>query len=196
MQSRDYWSDSANVPSVVQAATASARLSWSTDEELPYEDWLADGSLFDAHDPGWAIGDWLAYGVANFGNCYGAAALTTGLARQTLMQMALVAGQFAPARRRDGLSLKLHAVVAELDSDAQDDWLDRASEEQFNPRQLRAMLNAWQREALQQRHGAERRRGKGRRIGADRRSQSLNPYGAPAGERVVTCRHCGEQFTA
>jgi hypothetical protein len=196
MESGDYWSNpAAHVPSVVQAATASARLSWSADDELAFEDWFADGELFDEHDPGWAIGDWLTYGVAHFGNCYGAAALATGLPRQTLMQMARVAGQFAPARRREGLSLELHAVVAELDSDSQDDWLDQAREQQLNPRQLQAQLNAFQRDSF---HAAERRRRTDRRTGADRRSESLSPYGAAttSGERVVTCPHCGQHFTA
>ncbi len=162
MESGDYWSDpAAHVPSVVQSATASARLSWSTDDELTFEDWFADGALFDEHDPGWAIGDWLSYGVAHFGNCYGAAALATGLARQTLMQMARVAGQFAPARRREGLSLELHAVVAELDSDSQDDWLDRAHEQQLNSRQLQAQLNAIGGDGLRER-GDERAPAPGR----------------------------------
>ncbi len=197
MESENYWSGpAAHVPSVVQAATASARLSWSTNDELTFEDWFADGARFDEDDPGWAIGDWLSYGVAHFGNCYGAAALATGLARQTLMQMARVAGQFAPARRREGVSLELHAVVAELGSDLQDDWLELAREQQLNPRQLQAQLNALGRDYLHERGGAERRRQTDRRAGADRRSESLNPFSAPAapGERGVTCPHCGEQF--
>lgn len=197
MESGDYWADpAAHVPSVVQSATASQRLSWSTDDELTFEEWFADGALFDEHDPGWAIGDWLSYGVAHFGNCYGAAALATGLARQTLMQMARVAGQFAPARRRDGLSLELHAVVAELDLDSQDDWLDRAHEQQLNSRQLQAQLNAIGGNGLRERGDSERRRQADRRTGADRRSESLNPYGSAAsgGERLVTCPHCGEHF--
>jgi hypothetical protein len=198
MQSGDYWSDSAtHVPSVVQAATASTRLSWSTDVELSYEDWLADGALFDEYDPGWAIGDWLTYGVAHFGNCYGAAAMRTGIARQTLKQMAQIAAQFAPARRREELPLEVHGVVAELDADAQEEWLDRASEEGLNYRQLRALLNAAQREWLQDRYIAERRRHVDRRGGVERRAQSLNPYGdAPTEDRVVMCPHCGEQFAA
>jgi hypothetical protein len=199
MESGDYWSDpAAHVPSVVQAATTSARLSWSADDELTFEEWFADGELFDEHDPGWAIGDWLSYGVAHFGNCYGSAALATGLARQTLMRMARVAGQFAPARRRDGLSLELHAVVAELDADSQDDWLELAREQQLNPRQLQAQLNAFGRDNLHQRgeNGHHRRTDRG--TGADRRAESLHPHNGAAtnGERVVSCPHCGEQFAA
>jgi hypothetical protein len=205
MESGDYWADPAShVPAVVQAATTSARLSWSTDDELTFEDWFADGEVFDEHDPGWAIGDWLSYGVAHFGNCYGAAALATGLARQTLMQMARVAGQFAPARRREGLSLELHAVVAELGSDAQDDWFDLAREQQLNPRQLQQQLNAFGRD---NRHGrgdnrhergdTERRRQTDRRTGADRRAESHACGSAvTSGERVVTCPHCGEPVAA
>jgi hypothetical protein len=194
MKSGDYWSDPAShVPSVVQGATAPTRLSWSTDDELTFDDWFADGALFDEHDPGWAIGDWLSYGVAHFGNCYGAAALATGLGRQTLMQMARVAGQFAPARRREGMSLELHAVVAQLDSDSQDDWLDLAREQELNSRQLQAQLNAFGRDNLHGRGDTERRRKTDRRTGADRRSESLNPYGSSvtSGGRVVTCPHCG-----
>jgi hypothetical protein len=198
MEPGQYWSDpAAHAPSVVEAATGSAQLGWSTNAELTFEEWFADGGRFDEQDPGWAIGDWLSYGVAHFGNCYGAAALATGLARQTLMQMARVARQFAPARRREGVSLELHAVVAELDSDLQEEWLDRAREQQLNPRQLQAQLNAFQRDNLHHdRHGAERRRRTERRTGADRRSESLNPVGVPetTGEQVVTCPHCGEEF--
>jgi hypothetical protein len=199
VESGDYWSDpAANVPSVVQAATASARLSWSTDDELTFDDWFADGALFDEHDPGWAIGDWLTYGVAHFDNCRGAAALATGLAPQTLMEMARVAGQFVPARRREGLSLEVHAVVAELDSDSQDDWLELAREQQLNSRQLQAQLNAVVLDDLHERRPTERRRQTDRRTPMDRRSESLSPYGSAvtSGERVVTCPHCGDHFAA
>jgi hypothetical protein len=194
MESGDYWSNpAAHVPSVVPAA-ASARLSWSTDDELTFEDWCADGAVFDEHDPGWAIGDWMSYGVANFDNCYGAAALATGLTRLTLMQMARVADQFAPARRREGLSLELHAVVAELGSDSQDDWLDLAREQQLNSRQLQAQLNAVGHNNGHERRGTERRRQTDRRTGADRHSESRNPHNGAStnGERIVTCPHCGE----
>jgi len=196
--SGDFWPESAMpVPRVVAAGTASARVSWSAPGDLAYADWLADGKAFDRNDPGWAIGDWLSYGVAHFGNCYGPAVLATGLVRQRLMQMATVAGQFAPGRRRPELSLQHHAVVAELNSDDQDDWLDLATEAALTARQLQAELNAAQRASVRERIGHERRQ-TDRRTGADRRASSLNPYGrtADADARTVTCPHCGEQFSA
>lgn len=193
----DFWPESAMpVPRVVAAGTTSARLSWSADEDLAYEDWLADGETFDETDPGWAIGDWLSFGVAHFGNCYGPAVLVTGLARQTLMQMAAVAGQFARGRRRLELSLQHHAVVAELSSADQDEWLDRAIEQALAPRQLQAEVNAARRGHQRERIGSERRQ-TDRRGGIDRRAGNLSRYprSVDTDQRGATCPHCGEQFT-
>jgi hypothetical protein len=199
MGSGDFWPESAMpVPRVVAAAATSARLNWSTDEDLTYDDWLADGDLFDKHDPGWAIGDWIFYGVAHFGNCYAAAVLVTGLVRQRLMHMAAVAAQFAPGRRRLELSLEHHAVVAELNADDQDDWLDLATDEALTSRQLQAEVNAAQHGHVHARFGSERREQLDRRTGADRRGTSLNgfPQNGDPDRRAVTCPHCGEHFTA
>jgi hypothetical protein len=42
------------------------------------------------------------------------------------MNMAYVAGRFAPERRRAELSFSHHAEVAALAPDEQEEWLDRA----------------------------------------------------------------------
>jgi hypothetical protein len=188
----DFWPDSsAHVPRVVPSA-ASTRIEWSAGEELTYEEWVADGALFEEQGSGWAIGDWVAYGVARFGNIYGAAALATGIPRPRLLQLWRIASQFAPARRRGALTLEHHGVVVELDGDAQEWWLDRAESERYSARELRAEFDVIQRAAAARRYGRERRR-QDRRDQPDRRARALDPFDREPSttQRSVTCPHCG-----
>ena len=144
MESGDYWSDpAAHVPSVVQSATASAATQLEHRRRADVRGAgspMARCSMSTTRAGRSATG--CSYGVAHFGNCYGAAALATGLARQTLMQMARVAGQFAPARRRDRALARASCRRGRARFGFAGRWLDRAREQQLNSRQLQAQLNA------------------------------------------------------
>lgn len=83
------------------------------------------------------IGDWLAYGEANFrsgpiarrvsSEAYDAAVAATGLDRSTMHNYAYVARRVAQAHRSEILSWQHHKVVAKLPAPEQKRWLKLAS---------------------------------------------------------------------
>jgi hypothetical protein len=96
----------------------------------------------------WWLGDWLRYGTAKWGEKYVEASRITGYDVRSLTNMASLAACFEISRRRDNLSWSHHAVVAALDPDEQDRWLDMAAAERLSVADLRIELR-----------GVERRRG-------------------------------------
>ncbi|TDD37583.1 hypothetical protein E1287_08335 [Actinomadura sp. KC06] len=91
---------------------------------------------------GWWLGDWLIYGQDQFPDRYRRALAETSLDYQTLRNYAWVARQFAPERRRDGLSFQHHAEVAGLPEPDQDIWLSRAERHGWSRNALRRHLQA------------------------------------------------------
>ena len=98
---------------------------WVVCEELPYEEWLRQGSRLGlaGRNSRWWIGDWVRYGTSRYGKKYEAAVRVTGYDRQTLMNMVYVASRFEISRRRENLSWSHHAEVAALEPGEQEDWL-------------------------------------------------------------------------
>lgn len=117
---------------------------------------LADGISFDEWaDVGrriisvnnattWAIADWLHEGEWRYGqgSIYDEAMRITGYERQTLMNIALVAGKFNFSRRRENLSFSHHAEVIGLSISEQDAWLQRAESEGWPRNELRDRIRA------------------------------------------------------
>lgn len=77
----------------------------------------------------WWLAEWMIFGDSNFENAYEDAERITGLERQTLYNIASVAGRIDYFRIRRTLSFKHHSVVAPLDDEEQDTWLARAEAE-------------------------------------------------------------------
>jgi hypothetical protein len=119
-----------------------ATISWSTGSELSITEWAAQGRWLGtiARGSGWWLGDWIRYGRARYGDKYRPAAEATGYDVQSLMNMAYVAGRFAPERRRAELSFSHHAEVAGLTPDEQKLWLDRCQARVLSARALRKEL--------------------------------------------------------
>jgi hypothetical protein len=109
---------------------------------MSYVDWASAGRQLAwlSHGVAWALGDWLLYGQAHFGNRYREAIAATGLDHQTLRNYAWVARSVAPPRRRDSLSFQHHAEVAALSEAEQELWLGRAERLRWSRNQLRREL--------------------------------------------------------
>lgn len=112
-----------------------------------FETWTQLGVFFGRvhRSAKWWIGDWLNFGEGAFGERYAQAHDATGLTIAYLQNIAWVARNVLPSRRRDGISFSLHAEVASLPPDAQTLWLDRAIKNDWSTRDLRRELAASER---------------------------------------------------
>ncbi len=86
------------------------------------------------------MGDWLQYGAFRWGQKYAEAARITGYDAGSLRNMAWMASQFPPARRRASLTWCHHAAVAGLSLAEQERWLDLVTAERLTVADLRAAL--------------------------------------------------------
>lgn len=99
-----------------------------------------------ADSSAWWLGDWLVYGETNYPDRYKRAITETSLDYQTLRNYAWIARKFAPARRRDRLSLQHHAEVASLMEPEQDHWLDQAERHGWSRNELRRRIRIGRRD--------------------------------------------------
>jgi hypothetical protein len=88
----------------------------------------------------WALGDWLNYGEDHYGEAFSQALAASGLELQTLKNYKWVAGKIEPSRRRDVLPFALHAEVASLPVEQQNEWLDKAEAEGMTRSELRSAI--------------------------------------------------------
>lgn len=124
------------------------------DVTMEFNEWQDLGrSLGHVHRWGaWALGDWLNFGVALFGDDaynategtvsdrYELAHRVTGLAAETLHNYASICGQIPRRNRRVELSFSTHEPVAKLDHEHQGEWLQRAIDESWRREDLRAAI--------------------------------------------------------
>src|SRR3990167_1021644 len=84
---------------------------------LPFEEWEKLGeTLFSVHEGmGFRLGDWLRFGIAEYGEMYSQALEVTGLTKDALMHMKSVAAHVAPENRVAKLSFSHHRTVAYLE---------------------------------------------------------------------------------
>ena len=90
----------------------------------------------------WIVGDLLAYSERKFSEEAPQIAEATGLAPQTLLNLASVSRRVAPERRRASLPHGVHAEVASLLPDEQEEWLSRAEQGDWSRSDLRAHMHA------------------------------------------------------
>jgi hypothetical protein len=127
---------------------APSLIAWSPKAELEHPEWVLMGRRLSAiaRSSQWWIGDWLLYGAMKWGEKYVEASRITGYDVGSLRNMASLASQFDPSRRRDDLTWCHHAAVASLDCGEQDHWLERASALRLSVADLRIELRAARRE--------------------------------------------------
>jgi len=151
--------------------------------EVALPEWVAAGRRLGAMGRcgQWALGDWIRYGNAKFGERYARAARITGYDSQTLMNMVYVSSRFDISRRRENISWSHHEAVAALECDQQDQWLDRVETHRLSVSDLRTALRSSTRR--RRRSETEGDINKGTRQG----DESVSSEGAV----VLTCPHCG-----
>jgi len=112
------------------------------DPGLSFEDWDAVGfALSRIRDSmGFALGDWLLFGEAAYGERYTQAAAITRRSYSGLANLRYVSRHVVRSRRREELSWSHHAAVASLEPDEQVEWLDRAEEGGWSVDLLASML--------------------------------------------------------
>jgi hypothetical protein len=120
------------------------RIFWEPQGELDRPAWVEAGRKLGAFGRGgqWWVGDWLVYGTFRWGKKYTEAARITGYDVGSLRNMAWMASQFPPERRRVALTWCHHAAVASLSVDEQEKWLDLVSAQRLTVADLRLALRA------------------------------------------------------
>lgn len=83
--------------------------------DLSYEEWESVGAELGKVNQAcqWWIGDWINYGEKKYGQTYEQALAITGLAKQTLMDIASVCRDFETSRRRE-VSFRHHVETQSL----------------------------------------------------------------------------------
>ena len=109
---------------------------------MSFSEWVSAGQRLARISQGaaWALGDWLLFGQAHYGERYRNALSVTQFDYQTLRNYAWVARSVPPSRRRDGLSFQHHAEVASLSEAEQELWLGRAERLGWSRNRLRREL--------------------------------------------------------
>jgi hypothetical protein len=120
----------------------SFKVFWDPQCELDHPAWVQAGRKLGALGRGgqWWLGDWLLYGAFRWGQKYAEAARVTGYDAGSLRNMAWIASQFPPPRRRASLTWCHHAAVAGLSLAEQERWLDLVAAERLTVADLRAAL--------------------------------------------------------
>lgn len=90
----------------------------------------------------WAIGDWLNYGEAKWGEKYTQAAADTGIPEDRLMIFKYVASRVSNLVRKQELKWVFHLEVAKLEPKQQIYWLELASSNGWKLQELRDGLTA------------------------------------------------------
>lgn len=90
----------------------------------------------------WWIGDWLNYGERSYGKAYSQALDETDSALSTLQGAKYVAGRIETCRRRQVVSYSIHAEVASLPPEQQDEVLHEAERDGLTVRDVRQRVRS------------------------------------------------------
>lgn len=149
-----------NAPAATQlmldlGATTDAVSLEITNPNISYKDWETIGKMcgFVGNAWQWWIGDWLNSGELLFGEQsaqgtdtidtrFDLALRVTGREAGTLANIRSVCEKVPKDRRRPELTFAHHQEVAPLEPDAQEEWLAKAIEENWNRSQLREAIRA------------------------------------------------------
>lgn len=116
----------------------------SGEEGLTFEAWeyigMTLGKLTRAMQ--WAIGDWLMYGEHLYGEKYAQASDITGYSYSSLNTYQAVCQRIEPKYRRVALTFAHHQVVAYLEPDDREHWLDFAEQKGWSVQELKANVTS------------------------------------------------------
>jgi hypothetical protein len=88
----------------------------------------------------WWLGDWLQFGIREYGDKYAVASRITGYDEQTLMNYVYVSAHVSIRARRAEVSWSHHAELAKLGEAEQVMWLQRVADEAISVLELRRRL--------------------------------------------------------
>ncbi len=164
-------------PAAERSPRALSKVAWRPQSDLGQSEWLATGRRLGTigRCSQWWIGDWVRYGAARWGERYAEAARVTGYDVASLRNMAWVASQFDVSLRSDKLTWSHHVLLAPLEPEQQQDWLERALKERLSVADLRLELRS-------------ARSGEGRPGATSRRG--------PAAHADGVCPHCGHKLSS
>jgi hypothetical protein len=125
---------------------AISRVAWQPHRDLDQAEWLASGRRLGAIGRGsqWWIGDWVRYGIGRWGEYFKEAAKVSGYDVTSLRDMARIASQFDSSLRSDKLSWNHHVLIAHLEPEQRQYWIQRAEEDRLSVADLRVELRAGQ----------------------------------------------------
>lgn len=107
-----------------------------------FEEWLECGKFINHSSESvllW-IGDWLNYGEFKWGETYRQATSMYDFDITTMRNAKWISYKIPPERRRKGLSFNHYNIVAGLDEEEQDKYLDRAVKEKISVHNFRQLV--------------------------------------------------------
>ncbi|HXB66193.1 MAG TPA: hypothetical protein VNV42_15085 [Solirubrobacteraceae bacterium] len=165
----------------------SFKVFWDPQCELDHPTWVQAGRKLGVLGRGgqWWLGDWLLYGGFRWGQKYAEAARITGYDAGSLRNMAWMASQFPPPRRRASLTWCHHAAVAGLSLAEQERWLDLVAAERLTVADLRAALRA------ERAHREQAAPAPAAQVSHDSRAAVAPSHVSHDAVAQVICPHCG-----
>jgi hypothetical protein len=119
--------------------------SWGLPHDISYEEWRSAGlRLGQIKDwTNFAIGDWINFGEAKWGETYVQAVSELKINEERLRQMKWVSSRLPVYCRNNKLTWSHHYAVASLETEKERvDWLAKAEKENLGVRELRDQLVA------------------------------------------------------
>ena len=128
---------------------------WQAPHFMDFDEWAKEGRRLRAVHNGvlWAVGDWLNWGEAKWGERYTQAVEATGYAQSFLQNVKWVAAKFTPDQRRNGLSFSHHSEVASLEPETAQAFLTVAEHDGMSTADLRSRVK--EAKAAKKREGKE-----------------------------------------
>jgi hypothetical protein len=117
---------------------------WEIPPTISYDEWRQAGLRLDQIRDwtNFAIGDWLEFGNAKWGEKYSQAASELKIHPDRLRQLKWVSSRVPAGDRNNKLTWSHHYEVASLATDKErKEWLARAEQENWQVRELREKLN-------------------------------------------------------
>jgi hypothetical protein len=135
----------------VRESAIASTVAWLPQRELDPREWASAGRRLGAigRCSQWWIGDWVRYGTARWGERYVEASRITAYDVSSLRNMAWVASRYGDlSLRSDKLTWSHHVLLAPLDPEDAQAWIERAVCERWSVSDLRIELRAAQRSEL------------------------------------------------
>jgi len=132
-----------------------SKTAWIAPPSMTFEQWQEFGNTLQTVQGSinWWIGDWLNEGERRYGETYAQAVEVTGWDVSRLQNAKWVSSAVRSSTRVEVLSWTAHREVANLPDDEQEHWLNRATNNGWNSRQLKEAIKEYREKVMQQSNG-------------------------------------------